>query len=290
MSTQVQPPTAAPKRPPTPAIPPSRPAPPSNGATAIKRDWKVKSGVNVTAQKVVIYGPGGVGKSELCSLIKECGINPLFLDIGDGTNFLDVPRVLPTPTTYDELRDALHSESLWSDYGAVVIDDLTKAEEMATAWVIANVKHEKRKDLVIRSIEDYGWGKGLTHTYEAFLKLLGDLDGHQRRGRHVICVAHECTANVPNPAGEDFIRYEPRLQSPASGKASIRHRVKEWADHLIFVGFDTSVDEEGKGTGSGTRTIYPTELPSWWAKSRSLSDPIIYSKGSAELWKQLLGR
>ena len=29
----------------------------------------------------------------------------------------------------------------------------------------------------------------------------------------------------PNPAGEDWLRYEPRLQSPNSGKASIRLRV-----------------------------------------------------------------
>src|SRR5690606_13160109 len=138
-------------------------------------------------------------------------------------------------------------------------------------------------------IEGYGFGKGLTHLYETFLQVLGDLDGMIRRNKFVICTAHECTANVPNPAGEDWIRYEPRLQSPASGKNSIRHRVKEWCDHLLFVGYDVAV-EDGKGVGAGTRTIYPCELPICMAKSRDLADPIPYPKGSANLWKKLLNK
>lgn len=244
----------------------------------------MKSGVSADFQKIVAYGPGGVGKTELCSLLHRLGIKPLFLDVGSGSGFLDVERI-DDIRTFEELRSALHDDSLWSGFGAVVIDDLTKAEELATDWVVRNVAHSK--GYPIKSIEDYGWGEGYTHVYEAFLLLLGDLDAHIRKGRHVLCVCHECTANVPNPAGEDWIRFEPRLQSPKSGKASIRHRVKEWCDHLLFVGYDTFVNKDGKGTGSGTRTIYPVEMPTHWAKSRSLDSPIPYSRGSAGLWERL---
>lgn len=250
------------------------------------RSFDEDDGKTVTAQKTVIYGPGGVGKSELCSLLNQCDIVPLFIDIGTGTQFLDVKRCKPTPQNWEELRAAVQRD--WPGRGAIVIDDLSKAEEMAIDYVIRTVKHEKDKSKVITSIEDYGWGKGYVHAYETFLQLLGDLDAQARKGVHVICIAHECTANVPNPTGEDWIRYEPRLQSPASGKASIRHRVKEWCDHLLFVGFDVFT-EDGKGTGGGTRTIYPAELPTHWAKSRLLSEPIPYAKGSADLWKALLG-
>lgn len=215
-------------------------------------------------------------------------MTPLFCDLEDGSKFFDVPRIDPPPESWDDLRCVLQDHAAWDDYGAVVIDSLTKAEELATAWTLANVPHEKGHR--IESIEGYGFGKGLTHVYETFLKILGDLDAHIRRGRHVICVAHECTANVPNPAGEDWIRYEPRLQSPTSGKSSIRHRVKEWCDHLLYVGYDTAVSKDGKGIGGGTRTIYPVEMPAWWAKSRLLSDPIVYERGSAELWQQLLAK
>jgi hypothetical protein len=183
------------------------------------------------------------------------------------------------------LRAALQDNSLWNGIGAVVIDDLTKAEEMATDWVVRNVKHEKGKP--INAIEDYGYGKGKGHVYDAFLRLLGDLDSHIRAKRHVVCIAHECTAPVPNPGGEDFIRYEPRLQSPKSGENSIRHRVKEWSDYMLFIGYDTFVNEDGKGTGAGTRTIHFVELPTHWAKTRTISDPLPYTRGSAALWEQL---
>lgn len=236
----------------------------------------------------MIYGPGGIGKTELCANLKQIGVRPLFLDIGDGTRFLDVDRIGPAEglQTWDDLRGALHDDSLWKGFGAVVLDDLTRAEELAVKWVCANIPHDKQ-GRTVTGIESYGYGKGLVHAYETFLLLLGDLDAHIRAGRQVICIAHECTSKVPNPAGDNWIRFEPRLQSPESGKNSIRHRVKEWADHLLFVGYDVHVTDDGKGQGAGTRTIYPTELPTHLAKSRDLASPIVYQRGSAELWKQL---
>lgn len=255
---------------------------------ATGKTFSIASGVRADFQRIVIFGSGGTGKSSLAANLKDVGIKPLFLDIGEGTGFLDVDRIGAEQglQTWDDLRAILHNHSLFHGFDAVVIDDLTKAEELAVRWTIENIGHEK-KEKQIRSIEDYGFGKGLTHTYETFLQILGDLDAHIRAGRQVICIAHECCANVPNPGGEDFIRYEPRLQSPASGKNSIRHRVKEWCDHMFFIGYDTIVDEDGKAKGGGSRTIYPTELPTHWAKSRCLSDPIVYDRGSSELWKLL---
>src|SRR3990167_741769 len=158
---------------------------------------------------------------------------------------------------------------------------------MASDYVVRTVKHPK--GYPITSIEDYGWGEGYTHVYEKMLLLLGDLDQHIRAGRHVIGVCHECTANVPNPGGDDWIRYEPRLQSPKSGKASVRHRVKEWCDHLFFIGYDVNA-QKGKASGAGTRAIYPTELPTHWAKSRTPADVIPYQQGSPDLWKKLFSK
>ena len=81
---------------------------------------------------------------------------------------------------------------------------------------------------------------------------------------------------------------EPRLQSPASGKASIRLRVREWADHVLFIGYDVTV-KDGKGKGSGTRTIYPCELPFCMAKSRTLAEPMPFPKYDTTLWTHLFG-
>lgn len=214
----------------------------------------------------------------------------VFIDVDGGTFHLDVRRVGDAEhpvDSWDALKAALLDESLWKDAKAVVIDSLTRAEEMAIEWTIANVPHEKGH--TIKSIEGYGYGKGYQYVFETFLQLLALLDTHIRAGRHVICIAHECVANVPNPEGEDWIRYEPRLQSLASGKASIRHRFKEWADHLFFVGFDVFA-KDGKAKGAGTRTICCQESPAFWAKSRSLADPIVFSKGDNALWTALFGR
>lgn len=279
------PPAAPPLPPPKKPNPPPPNSPRSNGtAPTSSKTFSVRSGIKTGAQKVVLYGPGGVGKSELASLIAKVGIKPLFLDVGKGTEFLDVERI-DNIDSWDDLRSCLHNDELLAPYGAVVIDDMTKAEELDSAWVVRNIPHEKAKP--INCIEDYGFGKGFGHIFDQMLLLLQDLDAVARKGKWVIVIAHDCISEFPNPNGDNYIRFEPRLQNPASGKNSVRLRIKEWADHLIFVGYDV-FSKDGKAQGSGTRTIYPLEQGMCLAKTRTLSGPISYERGSDELWKQLL--
>ena len=269
------------KRPP----PPPTKAPPPKQQAAATKEFTIERGITLEAHKIVLYGTGGCGKSELCSLLGQLGIEVLFLDVDNETAHLDVARVVID--TWDELRAAAQNVALVEPFGAVVVDSGTIAEEKAVEWVIANVDHEKNKP--VRRLEDYGWGKGYQHVYETFLLLLQDLDALARRGKHVIVTAHDCLTLVPNPAGEDFKQHQPRLQDLASGKASIRRRLKEWATHLFFIKYDVSV-EDGKAQGAGTRSIYTSEQPTHLAKSRTLpadEPPIPYDKGDAELWRRL---
>lgn len=231
-------------------------------------------------QRVVLYGAGGIGKSELCSLAPK----PIFLDIDDGTHELDVQRIEGIQT-FADLRAVLQSNAL-DPYQTIILDNATRAEELGVTHTLATVRGEKGQ--TCRSVEDYGFGKGYQHVYETFLLLLADLDSQVRRGRHVVLIAHECTDAVPNPVGEDYIRFAPQLQAPKSGKASIRNRVVQWADHVLFLAYDV-IAEGGKGRGSGTRTIYPRELPSHLAKSRILADPVAYPKGDGSVWSKILG-
>lgn len=275
-------------------VPAARPVKPTRGTPAPARAPQaaatptthagIKRGRVACAHKCVIYGPGGVGKTELASLADG---NVLFIDVEDGSKFLDVARVDPAPQTFADLLAAVRMAAESPDVDVIVVDSFTKAEELAVAHTVATVPHEKGHS--VKSIEGYGFGKGYVHVFETFLLLLQQLDAAARRGKHIIGIAHDCTANVPNPAGEDWIRYEPRLQSPPSGKGSIRHRVKEWCDHLFYVGFD-SFSKDGKAQGDGTRTIYSAELPTHWAKSRVLSDQVVYERGNASLWHQLFNQ
>ena len=281
--------TSAPTRP----TPTARPQPPTNRGTPRSQSavtfGTIRQG---NGHRILLYGPGGIGKTTLAATAP----GPVaFFDLDDSLPRLrasfdkiepkcDV-RPIEGVTTWQVIRDALHSPG-WDEIKTIVLDSATMAEELAIAHTLATVPHEKGN--VVRRIEDYGYGKGYTHVFDTFLTLLGDFDQHIRAGRHVILICHDCTAAVPNPLGEDWIRYEPRLQCSVSGKmAAIRPRVREWADHVLFLGYDIDV-HEGKGRGSGTRTIYPCELPHCMAKSRTIADPLPLTKFDRTLWTQLL--
>ena len=248
--------------------------------------------------RIGIYGPGGIGKTTLAATAP----GPVgFIDLDDSLPILrpslgelDIRRVAGV-AGWQDILEALYGDG-WDDVRTIVIDSATKAEELAVAHTLATVPHEK-DGVVIRRIEDYGFGKGYQHVYETFLRVLAALDRHVRAGRHVVLVMHDCTSAVPNPRGEDWLRWEPRLQHSSSGKASIRLRVREWLDHLLYVGYDLDVKlrtqaERAKNTGkavaNGSRTIYPQEMPWCMAKSRTLADPIELVQFDTTLRNKLL--
>jgi hypothetical protein len=275
--------TTTEKAPPPPARRgPPPPAPRDQTPTAAPSPrFAVVAGRISGPQRVVVYGPGGIGKTSLAA--RAPGV--VFIDVESGTRELDVPRVEGIES-FQDLRTCLQSSAL-DGFKTVVIDSVTKVEELAVAHTLATVPHEKGH--LVKSLEGYGFGKGLQHVYDTFLLLLQDLDRQVRAGRNVILIAHDCTADVPNPVGEDFIRFEPHLQAPKSGKASIRNRVIQWADHVLFLGYDV-VAEDGKGKGAGTRTIWPVERPDHIAKSRILAEPLNFNgPDDGEVWARLVG-
>lgn len=213
---------------------------------------------------------------------------PLFLDLEDGTRHLDVARVPSNVLRdWDSLRAALHSSELWGDFDTVVVDSATKAEALAKDWVVANKPDDRGQR--VDSIEAYGYGKGYQYLADTFLLLLADLDAVLNAGKNVVLIAHSCSEMTPNPMGEDYLRWEPDLYTSKSGKSSVRNRVVQWADHVLFVTYDVLTKKgERKGRGSGTRTIYPTELPSHVAKSRTLRDPYPYAdENDSSVWRDL---
>ncbi len=260
--------------------------------------------VPAAGERIGIYGPGGSGKTTL-SVTAPGPVAVIDLDeslprlrrsLMSCPYKLDI-RQVGGISDWMSLRHALNGPG-WDEVRTIVIDSVTRAEELAVAHTLATVPvSNERNAPPAKSAESYGYGKGYQYIYETFLPLLGDLDQHARMGRNIILIAHDCTAPVPNPRGEDWIRYEPRLQSPASGKASLRLRLKEWLDHLLFFGFDLNVvkghrgDGPGKGESKGSRAIFPCERPHAMAKSRSLPEvEIPLGLFDRTLWESLFGK
>lgn len=245
--------------------------------------------------RVVLYGTGGAGKTTLaCSLPGRTAFVDLDESLGklagvrnrlaDGSVVAVDVRGPDGEPTWERLREALAAPG-WDGIDNVVIDSFTAAEELAKAYVLRAVP--VGKGMVAKSIEDYGYGKGYVHVFDAVAGLLPLLEAHIRAGRNVVLICHECVQTCPNPAGDDFIRYEPRLQSPSGGKASIRYRVKEWADHVLFLKLDCEVTEGGKAKGGYFRTVYPADLQWCMAKSRTLTAETVVADGAA-FWKSVL--
>lgn len=254
-----------------------------------KFEFETPSGQS--GERILLYGPGGVGKSTLAGLIEGA----VFFDLDGTVNALNqmraqaglppVRRMRPQEVyNWPTLRQALHTSALWDGVRAIVIDSTKPLQEWALAHTLENVKHEKGTK--VNDIEGYGYGKGWQHVYDTFVPLLGDLDIHAQAGRHVIIISHAVTDTAPNPFGEDYQRYEPDLNKPPK-IGRIRDRVIAWADHVLFTTFDVFVNEKGKGQGGTTRTIYPIPMASHIAKTRSLRDIIPYDEGQDLLWQQM---
>lgn len=252
-------------------MPPRRTAAPTAPLAAPRGTITFQKPLAASGHRILLYGQGGIGKTTLASLMP----GPVaFFDLDESLGRLGIDAACLYPQSWRELREALNADG-WDGIRTIVIDTATKAEEMAAAEVIAEHRGELGKDnRPVSSIESFGYGKGYMLLFEKFQPLLADLDKHVRAGRNVALVAHDCTTTVPNPNGEDWLRYEPRLSSPSSGKGSIRLRVREWADHVLFLDYDINVGKDGKGVGGGTRTLYRAQAAHCMAKSRTGSDPI----------------
>lgn len=216
--------------------------------------------------RIVIYGPGGVGKSTLAASLP--GKTAYFdKEFSLGKISISSSQVMSLESNgWKETRDTLQCD--FGDINNIVIDSGSKLEEECLTWMFGNIKGEK--GVKIDRLEDYGYKAGYRHLFETFLPLLSDLEAHYRAGRNVLIICHEAVINMINPAGANYIKWEPRMLE--SKDMSLRAKLKEWSDMTLFLNFDTNVTK-GKVAGAGTRTLYPNG-DAWMAKSRTYQEPM----------------
>lgn len=233
--------------------------------------FEINQGVIAKAQKVVIYGVEGIGKSTLASKFP----NPLFIDLEGSTNNMDVKRI-KSPTSWGLLLQQLDwiiKEKLCE---TLVIDTLDYAEEyLCKPYVVASRPNANGQ--YVKNIEDYGYGAGYKHLADVWGKdLLNKLSEVVDAGINVVLLAHATQRKVDSPDQlGSYDKYELKLEKKTSSLT------KEWADLLLFLNFKTEVvtvkdgmTTKRKGTDQ-KRVMHTTNHPAYDAKNRhKLSDEL----------------
>lgn len=211
------------------------------------------------AQRCVLYGTEGIGKSTFASKMPA----PLFIDTEGSTNQLDVTR-FDAPQSWtmllEQVRYVITNPHVCK---TLVIDTLDWSEKQCVEYICARSK--------VDGLEGWGYGKGYTYLAEEFAKLLHLLDGVIEKGIHVFLTAHAQMKKIelPDEIGS-YDRWEMKL-----GKKTAP-MVKEWCDLLLFANYKTSVvnvDNQGAAKGKnkaqgGQRVMYTAHRPVWDAKNR----------------------
>lgn len=218
----------------------------------------VKKGVKAKAPKIMLIGVEGVGKSTAGAKMP----NPIFI-CGEsglvGPQFAETANF--TPSSWEDILKFL-GELITEEheYKTIVIDTLDWIEPLLYAHV---VKKAAKPD--IKSIEDFGYGKGYEIAAQEFRRLITGLEKANDKGMSILILSHSQQKTVKNPLGEDYDHFEPKVNKKVAGLT------KEFCDAILFAHFDVYTRKEGNkvmALGGNERIVETTHSAAWDAKNR----------------------
>lgn len=215
----------------------------------------ISKGKIAKAQKVVVYGPEGIGKSTFFSQFPD----PLWSDVEESTKDLDVRRFTDKAESFaaliEQAKFVRDNPDCCKSY---IIDTADWAERLAVKGVCDRAKKT--------GIEDFGYGKGYVYVNEDFGKLLNILQEIIDKGINVGVAAHAVMRKFEQP--DEFGAYD-RWELKLDKRNS--SMLKEWADMVLFANYETFVvtddNKKAKAQG-GKRVMYTSHHPCWDAKNR----------------------
>ncbi len=269
-------------KPPPPIPKKVGPAAPPAKATAPAKQFKVRSySIENVGHKTLGYGPSGVGKTTLFSMMPD----PVFFPMDDGGRLIRNPitgkplDLVEGLKTFEDVRDALHQPRLFQEHKSIVIDTVTALEPWIEQQVLTTVKKDGAS-MVGKSIRDYGYNVGWTYVLERYRLLMSDLDALCQQGYHIGIIAQESAVSMPNTEGIDYLQAGPSLHHDK--QISPRLYMGENVDHVLRIGFNDQVvvgqgvdAKVGKASSDTTRAIYTCGGRSFYAKSRTIKDPTV---------------
>lgn len=230
----------------------------------------VRTGTRPAPRRTQVAGVEGCGKSTFAADAP----NPIFIAAEDGIRHLNVAS-FPEPQTFGDVMEAVRTLLEEDhDFKTLVIDTVDWIEPLIWSH-LCNVHGWK-------SIEEPGYGKGYAVALDEWRKLLSELDRlRNAKGMEIILLAHVTIKTFSNPAGQDFSRYESKLNRSASAL------IREWTDANLFATFEEFTKKDGakvKGFSTGRRVLYTQRTAAWDAKNRfGLPDelPLSYEEFNA---------
>ncbi|MFQ7235661.1 MAG: ATP-binding protein [Enterococcus hulanensis] len=221
------------------------------------------------AQKVVLYGVEGIGKSTFASKFPD----PLFIDTEDSTLHMEVKR-FDKPTSWTMLLQQVEWVKQNKPCQTLVIDTMDWAEDICKRHLMAANGWS--------AIDSEGYGKKFVALAKEMGSLLNLLSDVIDVGVNVVVTAHAMLRKKEEPDEMGaYDRYELKLEKKT---API---VKEWADMVLFANYKTTIitdskTDSKKATG-GQRMMYTTHRPAWDAKNRiGLADELPFEYAQIE--------
>jgi hypothetical protein len=208
-----------------------------------------------TPIRTLLFGVEGIGKTTFGANAP----NPIFIGAEDGAGTLDLAR-FPQPHAWGDVREAIRTlTNETHGYETLVIDTLDWAEPLLWRFICDRDKME--------NIEKYGYGKGYVAALDEWRVLIADLERlRAARRMQVVLLAHSWIKPFKNPEGDDFDRYEMKINAKAAGL------LKEWCDVVLFANHETfavkAENKRVKGVSTGARVCYTTRTAAYDAKNR----------------------
>lgn len=227
------------------------------------------------AQKILIYGPPGLGKTTFGGTFPA----PVLLRAEDGASALDIPTFPKLVESVADLEAAFRG--LYEGehpFQTLILDSLDWLEPIIWRATCAR--------LGVESIEKPGYGKGYVEADTDWRWLVGWLDAlRNQRNMNIVLVAHSEVKRVEPPDSDPYDRYQIKLHKRAWALW------QEWVDMLLFTNYERRIlksksatgDERTRAEGTGDRVIYTDERPAFLAKNRWSLPPKIYI-GQDKTW------